>query len=69
MGRYFEKVATKEGLMDAEEKKPGQAVEPLKVASARRLVGKLENAYRSGELKPVNPAAKPMVQEIRVKTK
>lgn len=55
--------------MDAEEKKPGQAVEPLKVASARRLVGKLENAYRSGELKPVNPAAKPMVQEIRVKTK
>lgn len=55
--------------MDAEEKVPSQVVEPLKIASARRLVGKLETAYRNGTLKLVNPAAKPSLQEIRVKTK
>lgn len=55
--------------MDAEEKRVVQAVEPLKIASARRLVAKLETAFRNGELKPINPAAKPAVQEIRVKAK
>lgn len=55
--------------MDAEEKTPSQAVKALKVASARRLVGKLETAYRKGTLKPVSPTATPSVQEIRVKAK
>lgn len=55
--------------MGAEEKNSGQEVESLKVASARRLVSKLETAYRNGTLRPVNPTAKPTVQEIRVKAK
>lgn len=56
-------------FVDAEEKTPSQAVKALKVASARRLVGKLETAYRKGTLKPVSPTATPSVQEIRVKAK
>lgn len=55
--------------MGTEEKSSGQALEPLKVASAQRLLGKLETAYRNGTLKPVNPTAKPKAQEIRIKKK
>lgn len=56
-------------LMDSEDKPRGETVGPLKNASAQRLVGKLEAAYRNGMLKPVNPSAKPTVEEIRVKSK
>ena len=55
--------------MDAKDKSRGQPAGPLKDASVQRLVGKLETAYRNGTLKPINPTAKPTVQEIRVKTK
>lgn len=54
--------------MGTEEKNAGQA-EPLKVVSAQWLVAKLESAFRNGTLKPINPAAKPATEEIRVKGK
>lgn len=38
-----------------------------KLASARRLVAKLEAAHRAGTLKPINPNAKPVTMAIRVK--
>lgn len=38
-----------------------------KLASARRLVTKLEAAHRTGTLKPINPEAKPLTMAIRVK--
>lgn len=37
------------------------------VALAERLLAKLEAAHREGRLKPVNPNAKSMAMEIRVK--
>lgn len=41
---------------------------PAKVASTQRLVALLEAAYRSGRLKPINPAAKSQTFEVRVKS-
>jgi hypothetical protein len=38
-----------------------------KLASARRLVTKLEASHRAGTLKPINPNAKPVTMAIRVK--
>lgn len=54
--------------MVTEEKNAGQA-EALKVISTQRLLAKLETAFRNGRLKPINPAVKPSVEEVRVKAK
>lgn len=39
-----------------------------KIASVQRLLILLEEAYRSGRLKPINPEARSVTFEIRVKS-
>jgi len=41
--------------------------EAVKRAGVRRLVTALETAHRAGTLRPVDPNAKPVTMEIRVK--
>lgn len=59
---YFEDCEPKDYL------RTDDAPEPTaKVKSAKRLLSKLEEANRTGKLKPVTPDAKPVMEAIRVK--
>lgn len=53
--------------MSAKNQEQKQLYSELKQASAMRLVAKLNAAYRSGRLRPVNPDAKPMAWDVRSK--
>ncbi len=53
--------------MATNERRIDPTLAATKLASARRLVTKLEAAYRAGTLKPINPNAKPVTMPIRVK--
>lgn len=53
--------------MAVKERKTDPVVAAANVAFAKRLMAKLEAAHKNGTLKPVNPNAKPMTTEIRVK--
>ena len=44
------------------------AVKAAKLASAKRLCAMFSAAYRNGTLRPVNPDAKPILLEMRVKS-
>ncbi len=51
------------------DRKTAPELSVAKVASAKRLIAKLEAAHRNGTLRPVNPNAQPLTMEIRVKAK
>jgi hypothetical protein len=53
--------------MSAKERKANPEVAAIKLATAKRLIDKLEVAHRNGTLKPVNPDAKPVTMQMRVK--
>ncbi len=53
--------------MAANERRTDTGLAAAKLASARRLVTKLEAAHRAGTLKPIKPEAKPVTMAIRVK--
>lgn len=53
--------------MATNERQIDPSLATAKLVSAHRLVAKLETAYRSGTLKPINPNAKPVTMVIRVK--
>ncbi len=55
--------------MAIRDKKTAPDLSVAKVASAERLMAKLEAAHRNGTLRPVNPNAQPTTMEIRVKAK
>lgn len=59
---YFDKCKPKDYLRADKLRPPASEVE-----SVKRLISKLENAYRAWELKPVNPDAKPDSEDARVK--
>lgn len=54
--------------MATNERRTDPSLAKAKLASARRLVTKLEAAHQAGTLKPINPNAKPVTTAIRVKT-
>lgn len=44
-------------------------IRAAKIASAERLLAKLETAHRQGKLRPIGSNAKPQVLEVRGKSK
>lgn len=55
------------GFMAVKETQTDPVLAAANVALAKRLLAKLEAAHREGRLKPVNPNAKSMTEEIRIK--
>ena len=55
--------------MAAKERKIDPVLAAANVALAERLMAKLEDSYRNGRLAPVNPNAKSVAMEVRVKAK
>lgn len=55
--------------MAAKERKIDPVLAAANVALAGRLMAKLEDSYRNGRLAPVNPNAKSVTMEVRVKAK
>ena len=53
--------------MAVKERNPDPMLVAANVAIAQRLIAKLEAAHRNGTLKPINPEAKSVTTEIRVK--
>jgi len=56
-----------EAFMATNERQIDPSLAAAKLASARRLVTKLEAAHLAGTLKPINPNAKPVTMAVRVK--
>lgn len=67
VGLRNETTDAKETFMATNKRQIDPELAAAKLASARRLVAKLEAAHRAGTLKPINPNAKPVTMAIRVK--